>query len=217
MKTSLALGAFLALTAASAAFAQTPAAAPAAAPVGGPPIPGMCTINIEGVIQTSAVGKVVRDRLEQLQAVVTAELTTEQQQLQTENNAINAIPPEQQQAPATLQRINLFKERYRAFEQKNQQRAQELKATEQAEIRVIAQNLNPILAQIYTERKCGLVLNQYAFANPQMDVSEVALQRLNAKITTLVFDRVHLDQQGGAAAPAPAPAPAAPPKTSKKK
>jgi Skp family chaperone for outer membrane proteins len=201
VKRSIALGALSTLALASTAFAQTPAAAPAT-PAGGPPIPGVCVFYRDAAIANSMVGKAMTERMKTLVTYVQAELQPEGTALQTEEKALEGMTQEQLQA-------------------NQQQRNQELQATQAEQVQNILQQADPIINAVYSERKCSLLIDraQIYGANPDMDVTKTVVDRLNAKITTISFDRKHLDQGAGApqaAAPAPAPAPAATP-TKKKK
>jgi Skp family chaperone for outer membrane proteins len=209
VKRSLALGALSTLALASTAFAQTPAPAALA---GGPPIPGVCVFFKDAAIANSLVGKAMTERLKTLVTYVQAELQPEGQALQTEEKALEGMTQEQLQA--NQQRVGQFQARLAAFQRKQQLRSQELQATQAKQVQNILQQADPIINAVYAERKCSLLIDraQIYGANPEMDVTKTVVDRLNAKITTITFDREHLDQGGGAqqaAAPAPAPAPAA--------
>lgn len=218
---TVAAGALAVFGIAATAFAQTapaPArpAAPAVAP--GPIIAGVCTFSNDRAIGTSLVGKAVGARLQQLSQAADAELRAERTRLETEKRALEA-----QRATPTMtqeqleQRALTYNQQAAAFERKAQLRVRELQATEQKQLQRVAQELQPLILQAYAERNCGLMVDRsviYA-ANPAMDVTDIVVQKLNAKITTLTFERERLDQP---AAPAPArPAAAAPAAPGKKK
>jgi len=221
-KLTVAAGALAVFGFAAAAFAQTtpPAAPRPAAPTvaPGPVIAGVCTFSNDRAIGTSLVGKAVGARLQQLSQAADAELRAERTQLETEKRFL-----EGQRTTPTLtqeqleQRALTYNQKAQAFERKAQLRVRELQATEQKQLQRVAQELQPLILQAYAERNCGLMVDRsviYA-ANPAMDVTDIVVQKLNAKITTLTFEREHLDQP--AAAPAAAPRPAAPPAPAGKK
>lgn len=206
---STAAGAAMAAAAAPAAPA---AAAPAAGSVAstpptGAPVPGLCVFSLERTIGDSAVGKAFTARMQQLQAQAEAELTPERSTLQTDANALQgqraSLAPEafQQRADALNQRIN-------AYQQKEQLRSQELDATQQKNLQRIAGEVNPLLVTVYNTRRCSVIFNAEALinVNPQMDISDDVVKALNAKMSTISFDRERLDQQAAAGAPAPAAA-----------
>lgn len=213
---TVAAGALAAFGIAATAFAQTapaPArpAAPAVAP--GPIIAGVCTFSNDRAIGTSLVGKAVGARLQQLSQAADAELRAERTRLETEKRSLEA-----QRATPTMtqeqleQRALTYNQQAAAFERKAQLRVRELQATEQKQLQRVAQELQPLILQAYAERNCGLMVDRsviYA-ANPAMDVTDIVVQKLNAKITTLTFERERLDQPAAAAPARPAAAPAAP-------
>lgn len=213
---TVAAGALAAFGIAATAFAQTtPAPARPAAPTvaPGPIIAGVCTFSNDRAIGTSLVGKAVGARLQQLSQAADAELRAERTRLETEKRSLEA-----QRATPTMtqeqleQRALAYNQQAAAFERKAQLRVRELQATEQKQLQRVAQELQPLILQAYAERNCGLMVDRsviYA-ANPAMDVTDIVVQKLNAKITTLTFERERLDQPAAAAPARPATAPAAP-------
>lgn len=219
VKTLLALGALSTLALASTAFGQT---APAAGGTlaGGLPIPGVCVFYRDAAVANSTAGKAMTERMKQLVGVVQAELKQEGDALQTEQKALEAMTREQLQANQA--RVTAFQERAAAFQRKQQVRAQELQATQQKQVGLILQQADPLINQVYNERKCSLLIDrsQIYGANPSMDVTDLVLAQMNAKIAATPFERERADQSGGQAASrasTPAPAPAAPTPTRRKK
>lgn len=204
VKTLIALGALSSLAMASAAWAQ----APAPAAVGGPPIAGVCTFVQEGALMNSAAGKSVSERMKQLLAMVQAELSPEGKWVESERAALQAMPQDQLQQPQNAKRIETFQQRYAALQRKGEIRGKELEVTQNKELALIRNEVVPIVNQVVTENHCGMVLerSQMVWANPQMDITDTVIQRLNAKMPSVpAFERVNLEQQASAA-----PAPAAP-------
>jgi Skp family chaperone for outer membrane proteins len=200
VKTLLSFTALASLALASAASAQAPAAS--TGPANGPAIPGVCVFFRDEALATSTAGKGVSTRMNELKAQVNAELSPEAQTLQSEEQALQAAPKEQQQAKAVA-----LRNRIGAFQQKEQLRSQELQATMQKQISVIGQNMEPIVEAVYAEHKCSILLErgQVYFENPEMDITPVVVQRLDGKLPSVpAFGRESLSQQGAAAAPAPA-------------
>jgi len=208
----------VALTAASGALAQAPAAAaPAAASepsvTHGPPIAGVCVVSIENAIGASNVGKYVDSRIQQIVAQVNAELNGEKNAIDNDAKALDARRATldqntlEQQAAALQVRAN-------ALQRKAQLRDREVQATEQKAIGRIGQEMEPLIRQVYQQRQCSLLLQRTAIviANPAMDVTPQVVTALNAKITQFAFDRERLDQQTGAPQVS-RPAAAAPPIT----
>lgn len=178
----------------------------------GAPVAGLCTLHVEGAIGTSAVGKAVGARLQQLEAQVNAELGGEKTAIETEARALQGQRATLAQAQFE-QRANALQTRINAFEGKAQQRQQELGATEQKAYGRVAAEMEPLVRQVYQQKACAILLQRTAaiLANPAMDITQQVVAALDAKITTLTFERERMEaQQPAAAAPRPA-APAAAP------
>lgn len=208
VKSLIALGALSSLAIASAASAQAPAPAAAAA-VGGPPVSGVCTFLQEGALVNSSAGKSVMERMKQLLAVVQAELSPEGKALEAERASLQALPAEQLQSPANAKRIEAYQQRAAALQRKEEIRGKELEVTRNKELGLIQNEVVPIVNQVVTESHCGMVLerSQLVWANPQMDITDTVIQRLNAKMPSVpAFERVNLEQQAAAAPPSAAAA-----------
>jgi len=195
-----------ALAAAAAPAAPAPAAAPAAAPTPPPaptgaPIPGVCVFSAERTIANSNVGKAFQARMQQLTQQVTAELQPERTQLQTDATALQG-----QQASLAAdvfqQRANALNQRIQAYQAKEDQRSQELDATQQKNLGRIAGEIQPLLVSVYNTRKCAVVLNAEAVigVNPAMDISDEVTTQLNTRMSTITFDRERLQQPAAPAA-----------------
>jgi len=218
------LGAAAALAAATAAFAQAPAAQP---PIPhGAPIPGMCVVDLDQVVATSAVGKYVQQRLQTIQAQANAEVNGENTQIQNDAKALDAQRATLDQTTFE-QRGTAIQVRYNALQRKAQQRERELQLTEQKAIGRVVQESEQPVRQAYQQKGCSVLLQHQAilgvFYNPAMDITPQVVTGLNAKISTFPFERERLDQQAPAAGPGgvppivqtpaparPAPAPARP-------
>lgn len=199
------LGAMALAAAASAAMAQARAPAAAGPPVAeGPAIPGLCVMSMSGAISQSTVGQYVTSRLKQIGAQVDAELSPEKTSLETEVRAFNAAKPTLDAATAQT-RGQALQTRINAFSQKAEIRQREVQATEQKAVNRIAQELDPVVQQVYQQRHCSVLFDRergsVISANRGMDLTAEAITGLNAKIQQFAFDREHLDT-GAAAAPA---------------
>ena len=180
-------------TAASAATAQQASAAPATP---GPVIPGVCVYYNARLLAQSSAGQAVETRMQQLAQEVQGELQpyataiqSEAQQLQTSGAS---LPADQLQ------------QRRQALQQRAQE-AQQLEATRENELRytlgmqrqAITEAVSPILTALYQEKGCGLLLDRESvfMMNPAMDVTDLAIQRLNTALPTLSFNRMTVPAQ----------------------
>ena len=189
MKT-LALGAFaLAMLTGSAAAAQDQNF--------GPAIPGVCIYHHDRLMAQSTAGQSLVAGVQRLQQEVQTELAPYEQFIQTERQALQqgqaTIPQDQFQ-----QRAEALDARYREFEGLRQTRTAEMRYTLAYQQQQIGQAVDPILGALYTERGCGILLSADGVlrANPQMDLTETAIQRLNAALPSLpAFSRMAVPAQ----------------------
>ena len=202
---SAAASAALVLSAGAAlAQAARPATAPAITPSAGvptgPPIPNMCIFSQQATVGTSAVGKYVVSRLQQIQAQAQAELQSEETQLQADIKAYGTQRASLS-SDVQAQRDRALTERAQALQQKAQLRSRELDATQQKAISRVVSEYDPIVIAVMKSRNCGVVLDgQAALAfNPSMDLTPDVVRQLDAKITQFPFEREHME---AAAAPA---------------
>ncbi len=209
----------IALSAATAAFAQQPPAAaparpapaaaarPPAPPITqGAPITGLCVFSEQEALLTSTVGKAVVARLQQIGQQANAELQTEQTTLQNDAKTLDGQRTTLDQSTLERRAADL-QVRQNALQRKADQRQRELQLTEQQAFGRVANELEPIMRDAYQRKGCALLVNRQALvlpANPAMDITSQVVTALNAKITTLQFDRARLD-----ATPPAAPAAAA--------
>lgn len=183
----------LAATAANAQTAQAPANP-------GPVIPGVCVFFNQQVLAQSAAGQAVQARMQQLATEVDGELQPYATTIQTEAQALQAgastIPAADLQSRRTA-----LQQRAQEAQQLEQTRTAELRYTLAAQREKIAQALEPLLITIYQERGCGIMLDRESvfMMNPAMDVTPLAIERLNAALPTLTFNRMPVPVQAPAA------------------
>jgi outer membrane protein len=190
-----AIGAFaLASLAASSAFAQTPSAGPSNP---GPVIPGVCVYNHQRVLAQSTAGQSVSAGMQRLQQEVQGELAPYTQAIQTEAQALQqagaSLPADQRQS-----RGEALQQRYQEAQQLAQTRENELRYTDLTQRQAIAQAADPILSAVYVERGCGIMFAREStvlFSNPAMDVTDLVIQRLNAALPSLSFNRLPVPAQ----------------------
>ena len=188
----IAIGAFaLASLTASAALAQSQGPANP-----GPAIPGVCVYFNQRVLAQSTVGQAVQARMEQLAQEVQGELQPYATAIQTEAQAL-------QQGQATIPADQMNQRRQQL--QQRIQEAQQLEATRENELRYtlaeqrrkISEAIEPLLVAVYQEKGCGIMIDRESvfILNPAMDVTDTVIQRLNAQLPTLSFNRMPVPAQ----------------------
>ena len=124
-------------------------------------------------------------------------------ELQPQADAINTDKRALDAQASTLDRPTLeareatLQLRITNFEKLEQQRLQEMQATQQKQVGVIQHQLDPVLRTLFQGHACTILLERdsggVAVVNPAMDLSVAAVGGLDAKIQTLTFDREHIE------------------------
>jgi len=181
--------------AAAATRAAAPATPAATAISHGPAIAGVCIVDIDQILAESAIGKAANTRLQKLQTDVQAEVTAEQTSLVNDAKTFQAQRATLAQDAADKKDADL-QVRNNALQRKVQQRQAELQATQQKAADRILSEIDPVEAQVYQQRNCSVLLSRQSViaANPAMDITPVVITALNARISTLTFERERLDQ-----------------------
>ncbi|WP_339872778.1 OmpH family outer membrane protein [uncultured Brevundimonas sp.] len=187
-----AIGAFaLASLVASTAVAQT--AGPANP---GPVIPGVCVYFNQRLLAQSTAGQAVQARMEQLSRDVQGELTPYATSIQSEIQTLQTSGASLSEAERNS-RSQALQQRIQEAQQLEQTRDNELRYTLGEQRRLISVAVEPILVAIYQERGCGILLSRESvfMMNPAMDVTDLAIQRLNTALPSLSFNRMAVPVQ----------------------
>jgi len=188
----LAAGALLPLAPAG---AQTPPPTPPPLSYGAP-IPGLCTFSLNQILATSKVGQSVEARLKVLDQQWRAELQPQADAINTDKRALDAVASTLD-GPTRDARIANLQLRATNFEKLEQQRLQEMQATQQKQVGVIQHALDPVLRDLFQGKSCTILFERdsggVAVVNPAMDISVAAVGQLDARIQTLTFDREHIE------------------------
>lgn len=158
--------------------------------LGGPLIPGICLLSREAIYANAAIGKAAAARLQQLATEAQAEIEAERKPVDAELKAFRAeaakLSPEQRTA-----RDQALAARLQPIQAKAQLRSQEIEATRAKAMQRIADAAQPVIAAVYQQKKCGLLFDRNAalggnFAN---DLTAEVVRTLDAKVSTISFDR----------------------------
>ena len=191
----LLLAGLIAACCAAPALAQTPAAAPSAAPaadapLGGPQIPGLCLLSQQAVFANAKVGIAASNRLKELTDQTQAEINADKQSIESESKALDAqkasLPAAQFQ-----QKQRALAGRVKALQDKAALRSREIEVTREKALNQIADALRPVIAQAYGARGCGLLVDRNSVLGGNMagDLTAAVVQGLDAKMTTITFNR----------------------------
>lgn len=175
-----------------ASLVATGAAAQSQGPANpGPVIPGVCVYYNARLLAQSTAGQAVNTRMQQLAQEVQGELAPYATAIQNEATALQSAGASLPAAEAQQRQVAL-RQRAAEAQQLEQTREAELRYTLQQQRGAISQAVEPILVALYQERGCGLLLDRESvfMMNPAMDLTDLAIQRLNTALPTLTFNRM---------------------------
>lgn len=176
--------------------AQTIGGAPAsqaqAQTLGGPVVPGVCLLSREAVFANAAVGKAASARLAELTQAAQAEIDAQRTPLEAEARSLEG----QADSAENRQRREQLATRWQALQTQAAQVAREIEATRAAAMQRIATETQPVIAQVYASKTCGLLFDRNTamggnFAN---DLTAEVVAGLDARIQTIAFERERLSQ-----------------------
>ena len=171
-------------------------------------------MNEERILRESQVGQHIAQELEVIGGEIQGELEALGEPIQQENERLNAetsaLSREAlQQRPDLMQRMQSLQQQAAQFEQTRRRRAQELVATERQAMQPVLEELQGVLQEIVEERGADVLLDRAAvvYANDRVNISQTAIDRLNARMQTTPVERVRLPegavQQGQGQQPQP--------------
>lgn len=171
------------------AFPQAAPAPPADALVG-PLVPGVCVLSRDAVLANAKVGLAANARLQELSKQAQAEIDAERAPIEADLKALEV--QKASLTPAQLEaRGKPLAARWDALQRKAALRGREIEATRVKALGGIANQAQPVIAQVYASRKCGLLFTRETMmgGNPGADLTAAVVQGLDAKITTITFPR----------------------------
>ena len=181
---------------AAASLLATAASAQQAPANPGPVIPGVCVYYNARLLAQSSAGQAVEARMQQLAQEVQGELQPYATAIQSDAQQLQAsgssLPADQLQ-----QRRQALQQRAQEAQQLESTRENELRYTLGMQRQAITEAVSPILTALYQEKGCGLLLDRESvfMMNPAMDVTDLAIQRLNTALPTLSFNRMPVPAQ----------------------
>jgi len=197
-RTPFALAAFvLAIVPGAAAFAQSSDTNP---PLGGPVVSGVCLLSREAIFANAKVGKAASARLKQLADQAQSEIDAERKPIDADVQAYRSqaasLTAEQRQT-----REQALQQRLQKVQTDQAQRGRQLEATRIKAMGQIAQYAQPVIAETYRTKSCGLLLDRNAVlgGNTSNDLTPLVVQGLDAKITTISFNLEQVPASSGGA------------------
>jgi Skp family chaperone for outer membrane proteins len=222
MQRSIVLGAAVAVLTVLAAQAQplasapaptaatVPAAEPSASAVasgpaasgpalGGPVVAGVCLLSRDQLFAQSLVGQAAVARLKELGVRAQTNLEAEKRKIETDYKALQTQGPTMapQQAQAKQKQLQ---SRAQALQDSAARTQRELEATRAKALEQIQDAAQPVIQSAYQAKGCGLLVAREAVLGGNManDITPAVIQGLNAKMTTITFDRERLPASSAA-------------------
>ncbi|WAC49185.1 OmpH family outer membrane protein [Asticcacaulis sp. SL142] len=158
--------------------------------LGGTPPSGLCMLSREAVFANSKVGIAVSARLKQLADAAQSEIEADRKPVEAEFRGLQAeaakLKPEQVKA-----REAALQPKVQAIQTKTTTRSREIELTRTKVMEMISVEAQPVIAEVYKKRACGLLIdrNTVLGGNFTNDLTSDVVRSLDAKITTLTFER----------------------------
>lgn len=179
-------------SAATAAHAQTAPSTSAgtAQGLGGPAIAGVCLLSRQAVLSNAKVAVAATERLRALTQEAQQEIDAERKPIDADIQTFNAEASKLSD-PQRQQRQQALQARLQPVEVKTRQRAREIDATREKALERISTELQPVVAQVYKQHNCGLLIDRNSVIGGNMtnDLTAAVTQALDAKISTITFNR----------------------------
>jgi Skp family chaperone for outer membrane proteins len=191
-------------TLAAVVLAGIPAAASAQSgdtspPLGGAAVSGVCFLSREAIFANAKVGKAASARLKQLADQAQSEIETERKPIDADVQAYRtqaaSLSADQRQS-----REQALSQRLQKVQEDQALRGRQLEATRVKAMGQIAQYAQPVIAETYRSKSCGVLLDRNAVLGGNMtnDLTPLVVQGLDAKVTTISFSLEQLPANSGA-------------------
>lgn len=158
----------------------------AAPSLGGPAVTGVCLISREAIFANAKAGVSATQQLQRLSTQAQEQFGAEQTQLNTELQSLGLLgAPVQESQLNERQRAGLQK--HQALQQKAAERGRQIEQARVKALQRISEEAQPIIARVYTQHKCGLLLDRNVVLGGNMsgDLTAEVVQALDAKISSV--------------------------------
>ncbi|MFC4313804.1 OmpH family outer membrane protein [Steroidobacter flavus] len=158
--------------------------------LGGPEIPGVCLLSRQAIFANAEVGKSASAQIAKLTEESQTEFEGQRKPLEDEARKLEGEKALMPAAKYTEQQQSLAR-RWGELQKKADHRTREIEATRQKAIDRISTEAQPVLADVYKERKCGLLLDRGVALGGNMngDLTAAVVKALDAKIKTIPVQR----------------------------
>lgn len=170
-------------------------AQPQSQPLGGPLIPGVCLLSREAVFANAAVGRAASTRLQELTQAAQTEIDGQRAPIETDAQAFEREAAGLSQAQRDERRQALT-QRLQVLQQQVAHNSLEIEATRAKVLEQIANAAQPVIAQVYASKNCGLLFDRASAlgGNFGNDLTAEVVAGLDARLPAIAFDRERLPQ-----------------------
>ncbi|WP_129778037.1 OmpH family outer membrane protein [Peristeroidobacter soli] len=158
--------------------------------LGGPEIPGVCLLSRQAIFANAEVGKSASEQIARLTEQSQAEFEAQRKPLEEEARKLEGEKASLPAAKFTEQQQALAR-RWSELQKKAEHRTREIEATRQKAIDRISTEAQPVLAEVYKQRKCGLLIDRGVALGGNMngDLTAAVVKALDARIKTIPIQR----------------------------
>jgi Skp family chaperone for outer membrane proteins len=163
--------------------------------LGGPAVPGVCLLSQQAVFANAKVGVAAAARLKALAQQAQAGVDAERGGIEADAKALQAqkasLKPDQFD-----ERQKALADRVQALQAHVALRSREIEATREKALARIAEEARPVVNKAYADHHCGLLVDRNAVLGGNMagDLTTAVVQGLDAKVTTITFERETLPE-----------------------
>ncbi len=156
-------------------------------------------MDTDRVLNASAVGTHIRDRLTAIGEEITAELSSEETSVRTEVDQFNADTADQTEEQiaadtALVERRNQLQTRVVELGLSEQVKQRELAATRNAALEPVHTALSEVLEEIVAEKSADVLVERslLIYVGEGSDITDEVIEKLNARMSTIAVERVRL-------------------------
>lgn len=164
-------------------------------------------MDTDRVLNTSAVGTFIRERLTAIGEEITTELSTEETAVRAEVDQFNADTADQTEEQiaadqALVTRRNELQQRVIDLGVSEQVKQRELTATRNAALEPVHAALSEVLEEVVAEKSADVLVERslLIYVGEGADITDEVIEKLNARMTEVPIERVRLPVAQGAPA-----------------
>lgn len=158
--------------------------------LGGPEIPGVCLLSRQAVFANAEIGKSASAQIDKMTQEAQAEVIAERKPLEEEARTLESRRGELAAEKFAEQQQSLGR-RWAELQKKADHRSREIEATRQKAIERISNEAQSVIASVYTQRGCGLLIDRAVAlgGNLSGDLTEAVVRKLDSKIKQFPIQR----------------------------